>query len=122
MAAPPRFAATGGSDYIGWVGIDQDFYTIPNVKADAIREHPRHARARLARHRRGLQQVRGESFLDEVAQPRGKSIRSTLRLELTKDQPRAQRRDQGGGRDVGLQAKRQGRGLGIAFSDYHGTF
>ncbi|CAN0269536.1 unnamed protein product, partial [Phaeothamnion confervicola] len=38
VAAPPRFAATGGKDYIGWVGMSQDFYNIPNLKADAIRE------------------------------------------------------------------------------------
>ena len=35
VAAPPRFAATGGRDYIGWVGMSQEFYKIPNLKADA---------------------------------------------------------------------------------------
>src|SRR4029079_1690554 len=38
VAAPPRCAASKGRDYIGWAGMSQDFYKIPTLKADAIRE------------------------------------------------------------------------------------
>src|SRR3954453_4191610 len=38
VAAPPRFAATGGKDIIGWRGMEQEFYTIPNIRAECVRE------------------------------------------------------------------------------------
>jgi isoquinoline 1-oxidoreductase beta subunit len=38
VAAPPRFKATGGKDYIGARGLDQAFYSIPNVLAEYTRE------------------------------------------------------------------------------------
>src|SRR5262249_18919293 len=34
VAAPPRFQASGGKDYIGARGLDQAFYAIPNVQAE----------------------------------------------------------------------------------------
>jgi len=34
VAAPPRFQATGGKDYIGARGLDQAFYGIRNVRAE----------------------------------------------------------------------------------------
>ena len=36
VAAPPRFEATGGKDYIGARGLDQAFYAIPNVLAEYV--------------------------------------------------------------------------------------
>ncbi|HKU46098.1 MAG TPA: molybdopterin cofactor-binding domain-containing protein, partial [Burkholderiales bacterium] len=38
VAAPPRFKATGGKDIIGWRGLEQPFYAVPNMLADAVRE------------------------------------------------------------------------------------
>ena len=97
VAAPPRFQATGGKRLHRLARHEQEFYTIPNVQADAMREHARHARARLARHRRGLQQVRQRSLPRRGGAAPPARIRSHMRLELTKDQPRARSRDQGRG-------------------------
>ena len=38
IAAPPRFKATGGKDLIGWRGMEQLYYDIPNILADGVRE------------------------------------------------------------------------------------
>jgi isoquinoline 1-oxidoreductase beta subunit len=38
VAAPPRFKATGGKDYIGARGLDQAFYAIPNALGEYVRE------------------------------------------------------------------------------------
>src|SRR5262249_7557862 len=38
VAAPPRFEATGGRDYIGARGLDQAFYGIRHVRAEYVRE------------------------------------------------------------------------------------
>ena len=38
IAAPPRFKATGGKDLIGWRGMEQPYYDIPNMLADGVRE------------------------------------------------------------------------------------
>ena len=76
VAAPPRFQATGGRDYIGWVGMSQDFYAIPNLKADAIREQ-RGMRVHAWRGiGAGYNKFVSESFLDEWRR-RAASIRST---------------------------------------------
>ncbi len=90
VAAPPRFAATKGRDYIGWVGMSQDFYNIPNLKADAIREQ-RGMRVHAWRGiGAGYNKFVSESFLDEVAAERGVDPLD-YRLELTKT-TRARRR------------------------------
>ena len=121
VAAPPRFAATGGRDYIGWVGMSQEFYKIPNLKADAIREQ-RGMRVHAWRGiGAGYNKFVSESFLDEVAQARG--VDPLAYPSRTHQGPSARAgRHQGGGRDGELEeeAARTAR-LGIAFSDYHDT-
>src|SRR5215213_4949227 len=120
VAAPPRFQATGGRDYIGWVGMNQDFYDIPNIKADAVREQ-RGMRVHAWRGiGSGYNKFASESFLDEVAAARGVDPLD-YRLELTKDQPRAQAVIKAVAEMSNYKKKRPGRGLGIAFSDYHDT-
>ena len=120
VAAPPRFQATGGRDYIGWVGMSQDFYAIPNLKADAIREQ-RGMRVHAWRGiGAGYNKFVSESFLDEVAAARGVDPLD-FRLELTKDHPRAQAVIRAVAEMSDFRRKRPGRGLGIAFSDYHDT-
>ena len=120
VAAPPRFAATKGRDYIGWVGMSQDFYKIPNLKADAIREQ-RGMRVHAWRGiGAGYNKFVSESFLDEVAAARGVDPLD-YRLELTKDHPRAQAIIKTVAAMSDYKRKRPGRGLGIAFSDYHDT-
>jgi isoquinoline 1-oxidoreductase beta subunit len=120
VAAPPRFQATGGRDYIGWVGMSQDFYKIPNLKADAIREQ-RGMRVHAWRGiGAGYNKFVSESFLDEVAAARGVDPLA-WRLELTKDHPRAQAVIKAVAEMANWKEKRAGRGLGLAFSDYHDT-
>ena len=80
----------------------------------------RDAGACLARHRGGLQQVRRASPSSTRWRRRAMSIRSIPPRADEGPSARASR-DQGGRRDVGLRRKRAGRGLGIAFSDYHDT-
>jgi isoquinoline 1-oxidoreductase beta subunit len=120
VAAPPRFQATGGRDYIGWVGMSQEFYKIPNLKADAIREE-RGMRVHAWRGiGAGYNKFVSESFLDEVAASRGVDPLA-WRLELTKDHPRAQAVIKAVAEMANWKKKRPGRGLGVAFSDYHDT-
>ena len=121
VAAPPRFQATGGRDYIGWVGMSQDFYKIPNLKADAIREQ-RGMRVHAWRGiGAGYNKFVSESFLDEVAKARGVDPLE-YRLELTKDHPRAQAVIRAVAEMSNYKKKRApNRALGIAFSDYHDT-
>ena len=120
VAAPPRFAATKGRDYIGWVGMNQDFYKIPNLKADAIREQ-RGMRVHAWRGiGAGYNKFVSESFVDEIAMARGVDPLE-MRLELTKDHPRAQAVIKAVAEMSNYKKKRPGRGMGIAFSDYHDT-
>jgi isoquinoline 1-oxidoreductase beta subunit len=121
VAAPPRFQATGGRDYIGWVGMSQDFYKIPNLKADAVREQ-RGMRVHAWRGiGAGYNKFVSESFLDEVANAKGVDPLE-YRLELTRDHPRAQAVIKAVAEMSNYKRKRApGRALGIAFSDYHDT-
>ncbi len=122
VAAPPRFKATGGKDIIGWRGLEQPFYGIPNMLADAVREQ-RGMRVHAWRGiGAGYNKFAAESFLDEVAQAMGQDPLA-IRLELTKDHPRAN----GVIRAVAEmaqwnRARPKDRALGIAFSEYHETF
>jgi isoquinoline 1-oxidoreductase beta subunit len=121
VAAPPRFQMTGGKDYIGARGLDQAFYAIPNVQAEYVRE----IRGMRVHAWRGIgsgyNKFAAESFLDEVANASGKDPLA-IRLELTKDKPRAQAVIKAVAEMSDFKRKRKDRGMGIAFSDYHGTF
>jgi len=121
VASPPRFKATGGKDYIGWRGLDQAFYDIPNVLAEGVRE----IRGMRVHAWRGIgagyNKFAAECFLDEVAQAM-KVDPLALRLELTKNHPRAQAVIRTVAEMSDFKRKRPGRGMGIAFSDYHDTF
>ena len=120
VAAPPRFEATGGRDYIGARGLDQAFYGIRNVRAEYVRE-TRGMRVHAWRGiGSGYNQFAAESFIDEVANAAGKDPLA-MRLELTKDQPRAQAVIKAVVEMSDFKRKRPGRGMGVAFSDYHGT-
>ena len=121
VAAPPRFKATGGKDYIGARGMDQAFYAIPNVLADYVRE----IRGMRVHAWRGIgsgyNKFAAESFLDEVALAKGVDPLE-YRLQLAKDHPRAVNVLKAAAEMADWKRKRDGHGLGIAFSDYHGTF
>ena len=120
VAAPPRFQATGGKDYIGARGLDQAFYAIPNALAEYVREN-RGMRVHAWRGiGSGYNKFAAEAFLDEVALAAGKDPLA-LRLELTKDKPRANAVLKAVAEMSDLKKKRSGRGIGIAFSDYHDT-
>jgi len=118
VAAPPRFKETGGKDYIGARGLDQAFYAIPNVLAEYTRE----IRGMRVHAWRGIgsgyNKFAAEAFLDEVAQAAGKDPLA-LRLELTRDKPRANAVLKAVAEMSEFHKKRDGHGMGIAFSDYH---
>ncbi len=122
VAAPPRFKATGGKDIIGWRGLEQPFYAVPNMLADAVREE----RGMRVNPWRGIgagyNKFAAESFLDEVAHAMGKDP-FALRLELTRDHPRANAVLRAVAEMADWQRPRGNeRALGIAFSDYHDSF
>ena len=120
VTAPPRFAATGGKDIIGWRGMEQEFYTIPNIRAEGVREE-RGMRVHAWRGiGAGYNKFVSESFVDEIAQARGVDPLA-MRLELTKAHPRAQAVIKAVAEMSDFKKKRPGRGMGIAFSDYHDT-
>ncbi|HLB15854.1 MAG TPA: molybdopterin cofactor-binding domain-containing protein [Burkholderiales bacterium] len=121
LAAPPRFKATGGKDIIGWRGLEQPFYGVPNMLAEGVREirgmrvHPWRGIGS------GYTKFAAESFLDEIAYASGVDP-LILRLELTRDHPRAQAVIKAAAEMAQWNLPRSGRGLGIAFSDYHDSF
>lgn len=122
IAAPPRFKASGGKDLIGWEGLEQPIYAIPNVLADGVREI-RGARVHAWRAiGAGYNRFASESFLDEIAHAVGIDP-LVLRLDLTRDQPRANAVIRAVAEMAQWNRPREaGRALGIAFSDYVGTF
>jgi isoquinoline 1-oxidoreductase subunit beta len=120
VASPPRFQATGGKDYIGWRGLDQAFYGIPNVLAEAVRE-TRGMRVHAWRGiGSGYNKFAAEAFLDEVAQAKGVDPLA-IRLELTKDKPRANAVIKAVAEMSEWTRRRPGHALGLAFADYHDT-
>ena len=120
LAAPPRFQATGGKDYIGWQGSDLPHYGIPNYAAEGVRE----MRGMRVQPFRGIGSGHNkfaiESFLDEIAAER-KVDPLEMRLALTREDPRATAVLREVARMSDWSRKRRGRGLGIAFADYHGS-
>ena len=120
VAAPPRFKATGGKDYIGARGLDQAFYAMPNVLAEYARE-VRGMRVHAWRAiGSGYNKFAAEAFLDEVAAAAGKDPLA-FRLELTKHKPRAHAVLKAVAEMSDFHKKRAGHGMGIAFTDYHGS-
>jgi isoquinoline 1-oxidoreductase subunit beta len=121
VAAPPRFQATGGKDLIGMRGLEQPFYSFPNMLADVVREQ-RGMRVHAWRGiGSGYNKFASECFLDEIAQAKGVDP-VALRLELAKDHPRAIAVIKAAAEMSEFSRRREGRGLGIAFADYHDTF
>ena len=122
VAAPPRFKATGGKDIIGWRGLEEPFYDVPNILADAVREQ-RGVRVHAWRGiGAGYNKFAAESFLDEIAVATGKDPLA-IRLALTKDHPRAQAVIKAVAEMADWKRPRgKDRALGIAFSDYHESF
>lgn len=120
VAAPPRFAATGGKDYIGWNGSDLPHYNIANWQSEGVRE----MRGMRVHAFRGIgaghNKFAIESFIDEVAQAR-KMDPLAMRLELTQDDARARAVIEAVAEMSDFKRKRRGRALGLAFADYHGT-
>lgn len=120
VAAPPRFAATGGKDYIGWQGSDLPHYGIDHWASEGVRE----MRGMRVHAFRGIgaghNKFAIECFLDEVAQARNMDPLA-MRLELTAGSPRARAVIQAVADMSDWQRRRQGRALGLAFADYHGT-
>jgi isoquinoline 1-oxidoreductase beta subunit len=121
IAAPPRFKATGGKDLIGWRGLEQPFYGVPNMLADAVREI-RGMRVQPWRAiGAGYNKYASESFLDEIAHATGRDP-VAIRLELTKDHPRANAVIRAAAEMAQWDRPRgKDRALGIAFTDYHDT-
>jgi isoquinoline 1-oxidoreductase beta subunit len=120
IAAPPRFQATGGKDYVGWNGSDLPHYAIPHYVTEGVRE----IRGMRVQPFRGIgagyNKFAQESFLDEIAVARNMDPLA-LRLELTRDEPRAMQVLKTVAEMSDWKRKRPGRGMGIAFADYHGT-
>ncbi len=120
VAAPPRFAATGGKDYIGWQGSDLPHYDIPNWMSEGVRE----IRGMRVHAFRGIgaghNKFAIECFLDEVAQARQMDPLA-MRLELTQNDARAKAVLEAVAEMSDWKKKRRGRALGLAFADYHGT-
>ncbi|HEX2545945.1 MAG TPA: molybdopterin cofactor-binding domain-containing protein, partial [Ramlibacter sp.] len=120
IAAPPRFQATGGKDYIGWQGSDMPHYNVPNYTAEGVRE----IRGMRVQAFRGIgaghNKFAIESFLDEIAAER-KVDPLELRLALTREDARANGVLREVARISDWGRKRPGRGMGIAFADYHGS-
>jgi isoquinoline 1-oxidoreductase beta subunit len=120
IASPPRFQATGGRDYIGWNGIDLPHYNIENATAESVRE----IRGMRVHAFRGIgaghNKFAIECFLDEVAHAK-KTDPLAMRLQLTQHDVRANAVLREVAKMSDWKRKRNGRGLGIAFSDYHGT-
>jgi isoquinoline 1-oxidoreductase beta subunit len=119
-SAPQDVEATDGDDPIGAQGLDQAFYAIPNVQAEYVRE----ARGMRVNPWRsvgsGYNKFASEAFVDEIAAASGKDSLA-FRLELTRDQPRAQMVIKTVAEMSDFTRHRAGRGLGLAFSDLDGT-
>jgi isoquinoline 1-oxidoreductase subunit beta len=120
IAAPARFQATGGKDYVGWNGSDLPHYGIPHSLAEGVREIRGMRVQPLRGIGAGYNKFVIESFVDEIAAARQVNPLS-MRLELTKDDARANAVIRTVAEMSDWNRKRKNRGLGLAFADYHGT-
>ena len=120
VAAPARFQATGGKDYVGWNGSDLPHYAIPHTLAEGVREMRGTRVAPLRGIGAGYNKFVIESFLDEIAFER-RINPLAMRLELTQSDARANAVIRTVAEMSDWNRKRKDRGLGIAFADYHGT-
>ncbi len=121
LAAPPSYEASGGDDLIGWRGLDQACYDIPHALAEGVRANNGMRVWPWRGIGAGYNKFAAEAFLDEVAQAAGKDP-VAFRLDLTKNDPRANAVIRAVAEMSEFSRKREGRGMGIAFSDYHGTY
>jgi isoquinoline 1-oxidoreductase subunit beta len=121
LAAPPSYEASGGDDLIGWRGLDQACYDIPHALAEGVRANNGMRVWPWRGIGAGYNKFAAEAFLDEVAQAAGKDP-VAFRLDLTKNDPRANAVIRAVAEMSEFSKKREGRGMGIAFSDYHGTY
>lgn len=120
VANPPSFAVTG-DDIIGWEGLEPTSYKIRSVLAEGVR-HDNGMRVWPWRAiGTGYNKFAAEAFLDEVAAAAGKDPLA-LRLELTKDYPRANAVLRAVAEMCEYARKRTDRGLGVAFCNYDGTY
>ena len=121
VANPPAFATSGGDDIIGWEGMEPACYDILSVLAEGVRKE---SGTRVSAWRAigtGYNKFAAEAFLDEVAQAMGRDPLS-LRIELTKNHPRANAVIKAAADMSDFAKKRPGHGMGIAFCDYDGTY
>jgi isoquinoline 1-oxidoreductase beta subunit len=121
LANPPSYEASGGDDLIGWRGLDQAYYDIPHALAESVRANDGMRVWPWRGIGSGYNKFAAECFLDEVAAAMGKDP-LTLRLELTKHHPRANAVIKAVAEMSDIAKRRPDHGLGMAFSDYHGTF
>jgi isoquinoline 1-oxidoreductase subunit beta len=102
-------------------GLEQPFYAFPNMLADVVREQ-RGMRVHAWRGiGSGYNKFASECFLDEIAQAKGVDP-VAIRLDLAKNHPRVLAVINAAAEMSDWTRKREGRGLGFAFSDYHDTF
>ncbi len=121
VANPPAFALSGGDDIIGWEGLEPIGYDILSVLAEGARKE---SGTRVWAWRAigtGYTKFAAEAFVDEVAAAAGRDPLA-LRLELTKDHPRAVAVIKAVAEMSDFAKKRPGHGMGIAFCDYDGTY
>ena len=121
LGHPISFEVTGGDDIIGWEGMDPAPYNIYTVLAEAVRQNSGMRVWPWRAIGSGHNKFAGESFLDEVAAAMGRDPLA-LRLELTKDHPRAIAVINAVADMSEYAKKRAGHGMGIAFCDYDGTY
>jgi isoquinoline 1-oxidoreductase subunit beta len=120
-ANPPSYEGSGGDDLIGWRGMDQACYDIPHVLAEGVRANNGMRVWPWRSIGAGYNKFAAEAFVDEVAAAAGKDPLA-LRLELTKSKPRVNAVIKAVAEMSEFSKKRPGRGMGIAFADYHGTY
>ena len=121
IANPPAFANSGGDDIIGWEGMEPASYDILSVLAEGVRKQNGMRVWPWRAIGTGYNKFAAEAFLDEVAQAMGRDPLS-LRLELTKNHPRANAVIKAVAEMSDFAKKQPDRGKGIAFCNYDGTY